>query len=108
MTKKHGSLSIKDVAQCAGVSGATVSAVINKNRFVSDGLVGKVLKATNKLNYYPNRIARGLRTQKSLTIAYIIPDINNPIFARIAPGGLQKSFIRNWINRGKKVNSSNR
>lgn len=77
---------IKDVAQSAGVSVATVSAVINKSRFVSDELIGKVLKAIDKLNYYPNRIARGLKTQKSLTVAYIIPDINNPIFARVARG----------------------
>ncbi len=77
---------IKDVAQSAGVSVATVSAVINKSRFVSDELVGKVLKVIDKLNYYPNRIARGLKTQKSLIVAYIIPDINNPIFARLARG----------------------
>jgi len=86
MKRKHRSPTIKDVARCAGVSVATVSAVINKSRFVSDELVAKVLKAINKLNYYPNRIARGLKTRKTLTIAYIIPDINNPIFARVARG----------------------
>jgi len=86
MKRKPRRPTIKDVAQSAGVSVATVSAVINKSRFVSDELVGKVLKAINKLNYYPNRIARGLKTQKTLTVAYIIPDINNPIFARVARG----------------------
>lgn len=86
MKRKPRRPTIKDVAQSAGVSVATVSAVINKNRFVNDELVGKVLKAIDKLNYYPNRIARGLKTQKSLTVAYIIPDINNPIFARVARG----------------------
>lgn len=86
MEKKHHRPTIKDVAQCAGVSVATVSAVINKNRFVSSELVEKVLKAINKLNYYLNRMARGLKTRNSLTVAYIIPDINNPIFARVARG----------------------
>lgn len=86
MKKKHRSLTIKDVAQCAGVSVATVSAVINKSRFVSDELTGKVLRATNKLNYHPSRIAQGLKTQKTHTVAYLIPDINNPIFARVARG----------------------
>ncbi|MFQ5834484.1 MAG: LacI family DNA-binding transcriptional regulator [bacterium] len=86
MKKKDRSPTIKDVAQRAGVSVATVSAVINKSRFVSDELVGKVLKAINKLNYYPNRIARGLKTRNSRTVAYIIPDINNPIFARVTRG----------------------
>lgn len=83
---KNHSPTIKDVAKCAGVSVATVSAVINKSRFVSDELIEKVLKAITKLNYHPNRIARGLKTRKTLTIAYIIPDINNPIFARVARG----------------------
>jgi len=86
MEKKHGRPTIKDVAQCANVSVATVSAVINKSRFVSDELIGKVLRAINKLNYYPNRIAQGLKTQKTHTVAYLIPDINNPIFARVARG----------------------
>ena len=86
MKRKPRRPTIKDVAQSAGVSVATVSAVINKSRFVNDELIGKVLKAIDKLNYYPNRIARGLKTQKSLTVAYIIPDINNPIFARVARG----------------------
>jgi len=86
MKRKHRRSTIKDVAQCASVSVATVSAVINKNRFVSSELVEKVLKAINKLNYYPNRMARGLKTRNSLTVAYIIPDINNPIFTRVARG----------------------
>lgn len=86
MEKKYRRPTIKDVAQCANVSVATVSTVINKSRFVSDKLIGRVLRAIDKLNYYPSRIAQGLKTQKTHTVAYLIPDINNPIFARIARG----------------------
>ncbi len=86
MERKYRRPTIKDVAQCADVSVATVSAVTNKSRFVSDELIGRVLRATNKLNYYPSRIAQGLKTQKTRTVAYLIPDINNPIFARVARG----------------------
>lgn len=86
MEKKYRRPTIKDVAQCANVSVATVSAVINKSRFVSDELIGKVLRVIDRLNYYPSRIAQGLKTQKTRTVAYLIPDINNPIFARVARG----------------------
>ena len=84
--KRQFHVTIKDVAREAGVSVATVSAVINKSRYVSDELVDKVLKAINKLDYYPNRVARGLKTQRTHTVAYIIPDINNLIFAGVTRG----------------------
>jgi len=84
--KRQLHVTIKDVAREAGVSVATVSAVINKSRYVSDELVDKVLKAINKLDYYPNRVARGLKTQRTHTVAYIIPDINNLIFAGVTRG----------------------
>lgn len=85
----HGdkrSPTIRDVAQRAGVSVATVSAVINRNRFVSSVLVERVLKAIQELNYHPNRIARGLKQRKSFNVVYIIPDITNPIFASVTRG----------------------
>ena len=77
---------IKDVAQCAGISVATVSAVLNKTRFVSDELAERALKAARKLDYYPNRLARGLKIGKTHTVAYIVPNISNLFFARVAKG----------------------
>lgn len=74
---------IKDVAQRAGVSSATVSHVINNTRFVSDSVKNDVLKAIEELNYKPNYIARSLRKGKSDTIGVIIPNSNNTYFAEI-------------------------
>lgn len=88
---------IKDVAQRAGVSVATVSAVINRNRFVSSALVERVLKAVQELNYHPNRIARGLKQRKSFNIVYIIPDITNPIFASVTRG-IQDVMEKNFYD----------
>jgi len=83
---KQHSPNIKDVAKKAGVSVATVSAVINRNRFVSDELTRRVLEAIEELNYIPNRVARGLKKKRTFIIAYIIPDITNPIFAEVVRG----------------------
>ncbi len=79
-------MTIREVAKHAGVSVATVSAVINDNKYVSDELKQKVLKAIKELNYRPNRWAKSLATGKGYTIAYIVPDITNPIFSRITKG----------------------
>ncbi len=65
----------KDVAKKAGVSRATVSAVLNENKFVSKELKEKVLEAINELNYEVNSIARSLKNKKTYTIGVIIEDI---------------------------------
>ncbi len=77
---------IKDVAQAADVSTATVSHVINGTRYVSDEVQQRVLQAMERLNYQPNALARGLRTKKTRLLALVIPDITNPFFTDLARG----------------------
>jgi LacI family transcriptional regulator len=77
---------IKDVAQAASVSTATVSHVINGTRAVSDATQQRVLKAMDVLNYQPNAVARGLRTKRTRLLALVIPDITNPFFTDFARG----------------------
>lgn len=76
--KKH---SIRDVAELAGVSTATVSHVLNGTRQVTNETRDKVLAAINVLQYTPNIAARGFRTGHSKTIAFIVPDIRNLFFS---------------------------
>ncbi|MFG6117967.1 LacI family DNA-binding transcriptional regulator [Thalassobacillus sp. B23F22_16] len=82
--------SIKDVANKAQVSTATVSHVINGTRFVADETKEKVFSAMEELNYRPNRIARSLRSRKSYTIGLLVPlvaeDTSNFFFMSIANG----------------------
>jgi DNA-binding LacI/PurR family transcriptional regulator len=78
--------SIKDVAQLAGVSTATVSHVINQTRFVREETRQKVVEAIEELNYYPSAIARGLATNATQTIGLIVSDITNPFFTALARG----------------------
>lgn len=79
-------ISIKDVAEKAGVSTATVSHVINHTRFVRDETRDKVEQAIKELNYQPSAIARGLATNATRTIGLIISDITNPFFTAVARG----------------------
>ena len=76
--------SVKDVAQLAGVSTATVSRVLSDKPYVSDEVRQRVLQAVEALDYRPNRVARSLRIQKTSTIGLIVSDIRNPFFTDIS------------------------
>jgi LacI family transcriptional regulator len=79
-------VNIKDVADLAGVSTATVSHVINETRFVREETRLKVQEAIAALNYHPSSIARGLATNSTQTIGLVISDITNPFFTAVARG----------------------
>ncbi len=68
---------ITDVAREAGVTPATVSMVINNKPNISQETKEKVWAVIKKLGYYPNFIAKGLATNKTNTIAVIIPDLSS-------------------------------
>ena len=75
---------IKQIAETAGVSTATVSHVINHTRFVSEETTRKVEKAMEELSYCPNYLAKMLKEKKSNMIGLVIPDISNFFFTEIA------------------------
>ncbi len=74
---------IKDVARTAGVSTATVSAVVNESAYVSPALRSRVLEAVRDLSYAPSQLARRLRTGASELIAIVVADLSNPFYARV-------------------------
>jgi DNA-binding LacI/PurR family transcriptional regulator len=75
---------MKDVALLAGVTQPTVSHVINGTARISKVVSGRVMEAIKKLNYHPNELARGLKTNTSRTIGIVTPDITNSYYACIA------------------------
>lgn len=79
-------VTVKDVAEHAGVSIATVSRVVNQSEDVSQELREKVLQAVEELGYHPSRTAQRLRARKSLVIGLIISDIQNPFFTSVVRG----------------------
>ena len=74
---------IKDVANVAGVSPATVSAVLNDSAFVSPALKARVLEAVRDLDYAPSQLARNLRRGHSELIAIVVADLSNPFYSRV-------------------------
>jgi DNA-binding LacI/PurR family transcriptional regulator len=64
------SISIKDVAQHAGVSPTTVSLVLNDKGNISDQTRERVLEAVAELGYKRNALGRSLRSQRAYTIGY--------------------------------------
>ncbi len=79
-----GEVTIKDIAEQTGVSYATVSRTLNHLSGVSPATRDKVLAAAEEMGYRPNIHARSLKTNKTNTIALVLPDISNPFFADIA------------------------
>jgi LacI family transcriptional regulator, galactose operon repressor len=77
---------LHDVARKAGVSAMTVSRVVNGRDRVDSETRQRVEEAIQALDYVPNRIARGLISQKTRTIGIIVPDIVNPFFAPVVRG----------------------
>jgi len=73
---------IKDVANRAGVSSATVSRVLNGDGRVATASRERVLAVVRELGYSPNRIARNLRRQQTETIGVVVSDIENPHFTQ--------------------------
>ena len=66
-----------DVARLANVSPAVVSYVINNSKFVSEEKVIAVKKAIEELQYRPNMQARGLKTNRSMQIAFVCDNLMN-------------------------------
>jgi LacI family transcriptional regulator len=83
--KRPGRVTIRDVAQDAGVSVAAVSKVLRNAYGVSDTLRDKVRASMGKLNYRPLASARGLRG-RTYTLGLLLPDLRNPFFADIFDG----------------------
>lgn len=74
---------IKDVANRAGVSSASVSRVLSNKPHISEEIRRRVLAAVEELGYQPSRVARSLRAQRARILGLIISDIQNPFFTSI-------------------------
>jgi LacI family transcriptional regulator len=77
---------IKDVAERAGVSPATVSQILNDTFKGRDFVRERVLEAIRETGYQRNAVARALRTQRTSTLGLIVADLRNPFYADVAEG----------------------
>ncbi len=75
---------MKEVADLANVSVATVSRVINKSGYVRPELEERVFSAMSELKYQPSALARSLRRQETLTVGLLVPQVDLPFFGALA------------------------
>ena len=76
-------VTMKEVARLAGVGVGTVSRVLN-NGSVKATTRQKVEAAIAELGYQPDFYARGLKTNRTQTVALILPSVWHPFFAEFA------------------------
>lgn len=96
---KLRSATLMDVAREAGVSKATVARVLSASGYVGEETRQRVEAAVKSVGYRPNVMARGLRTQRSLTIGHLLIEItSNPFFAHVA-----RAVEREALSNGYKT-----
>lgn len=83
MAKGSSAPTVKDVAREAGVAAGTVSKVINGLPVGEDYRI-RVERAIEKLGYRVNYYAKGLKGNKTYTLAVLLPNLTNPYFCELA------------------------
>ncbi len=87
------SVTMKDVARKSGVSIATISKYINGGNVLEENRV-IIDKTIKELGFEVNEIARGLKTNKTMTIGLLIPSLENIFFTSIV-SNIESILIKN-------------
>lgn len=77
-------ITIKDIAQMAGVSISTVSRALNNTGRIDQKTKERINQIIDDVGYRPNMAAQGLKTQKTRNIMLVVPDITNPFYSNMA------------------------
>ncbi|HBP39009.1 MAG TPA: LacI family transcriptional regulator [Clostridiales bacterium] len=83
MNQLNRKVTLKDIADAAGVSLMTVSKVLNRKGGISGETSRRVLEIAGRLNYRPNQIARSLRSDETRTLGFVVSDSSQLVFAKI-------------------------
>lgn len=86
MSRKLSSVTIRDVAQKAGVSPATVSRYLNDSAPVSAHVAQRIQEVMSDLKYIPSAAARQLATQKAHAIGLLLTDMHQRFFPPLISG----------------------
>jgi DNA-binding LacI/PurR family transcriptional regulator len=90
-------ITIKEVAEMAGVSMATAARVVGNYGSVSEKTRKKVMRVVEELNYIPNQLAQGIKNRSTKTVGVILGNIKNSFFGEMLDGierCLQKAGYR--------------
>ena len=89
-------VTIKEIAELAGVSRTTVSRVLSGGVFVSKNTKDRILKIIEEKEYKPSIIAQSLRTHRTRTIGLVLADIENPYYSRVAKGVIDAAEAKRY------------
>ncbi len=95
-TRSSGNVTIRDVAKAVGASVSTISAALNNSDYVSAEMRSRIEQAIKQLKYRPNDLARGLRLQKTHSIAIVVPDLSNNFYVDLVRGAKDYSASANY------------
>lgn len=86
-------VTLKDVAALARVDASVVSRLVNEDPHLSirDETRARVMDAVKKLNYQPNLAARALRTSRGTLLAFVVPELANPLYAQLVTGAAKRA-----------------
>ena len=84
MTKKR--VSIKDIADLAGVTHPTVSRALRGEGRMSDETRARILAIAQEVGYTPSMIARGLVTRRRYTIGMVVSNLADPFRSETTQG----------------------
>ncbi|MEA5118733.1 MAG: LacI family DNA-binding transcriptional regulator [Propionicimonas sp.] len=76
-------LRLRDLAEQLDLSETTISRVLNGQGRVSDATRNRVLAHVERVGYRPNRLAMGLRLQRSCAVGVLLPDITNAFHSNL-------------------------
>ena len=79
-------ITLKQLSSILGVSISTISKALNDSHEISDATKNRIVELAKLHNYQPNKIAVGLKSGKTNTIAVVIPSVQNSFFARALYG----------------------
>ncbi len=95
--KELSMATMKDVAEMAGVSTATVSRALMNPEKVSTPTRQKVEQAVLAVGYSPHALSRNIKRNESRTILVIVPDICDPFFADVIQGIEQTAAQQGYL-----------
>lgn len=97
MKKKGYSVTLKDIAAEVGITPAAVSRALRDKHDIGQETKEKVREAARKLGYRANIIARNLRTGVSNVLGVLVPDNEDPYYARVIKGVEETAKKRDYI-----------
>lgn len=99
-------ITIKEVAERAGVAISTVSRVLNDLDRVSDETRQKVQQAAQDLGYVKNNLAASMKTGSTKLIVVIVPDIINEYYTAVIQGAEEVAVSRGYYTLVFSTNDS--